>query len=116
MTMDTVGPDLMRAAVETIGGAPAGTPDEELLPKLMAIGIPRDEARLLLVFVPVAFGRPVLMRMGVTHFSGHAHILSTGPAIFAAVTYIGAECRSGRREGTKAWKQNRRRQYRVAAP
>lgn len=77
-TNDEATRNLVRAAVETIGAAPIGTPDEVLLPKLQAKGIPRDEARLLLVFLPTAFGRIVLSRMGVARFSDHAHVVPTG--------------------------------------
>lgn len=77
-TDDEATRNLVRAAIETIGAAPVGMRDEELLPSLQAKGVPKDEARLLLVFLPTAFGRIVLSRMGVVRFSDHAHVVPTG--------------------------------------
>ena len=64
---------LVETAFEIIGTAPLTTTNDELRALLLARGFAPDDAELLLLFLPVAFGRALLRtRVGVTSFSDKA--------------------------------------------
>src|SRR5262249_12056353 len=104
--MTTSVQSLVQTAFEVIGNAPVGSRDQEVTPLLRARGLSSDDARLVLLFLPIAFGRAVLRRMGVVSFSDQADVtepdgdrypilLSARPMYAAAGTAAAAAYRDG---------------------
>jgi len=55
-------------ALPILGATPSDYESEELVGRLEAAGLPRDEARRCVALLPIAFGRAVLFHRGWRHF------------------------------------------------
>ena len=55
-------------ALPILGATPSDYDSDELVGRLEAAGLPRDEARRCVALLPIAFGRAVLFHRGWRHF------------------------------------------------
>jgi hypothetical protein len=70
MNTSSIDSHIVLAVVRVIG-AHSEAEDSDLVLALQRAGLSRNDAELALAFVPLAFGRVVLRRMGVHQFADH---------------------------------------------